>query len=127
MQVQEIIKMTEITELPNSPQYIDGIVNLRGKIIPVLNLFKKLNIRGEHEENYKILVLNIDGFHFGVVVDKISDVEMLAGDIIEPPPKISNGINGKYIKGIAKTEKRLIILLDIEKIVAEEEIRESIA
>ena len=122
LQVQEIIKMTEITKLPNSPKFIEGIVNLRDVIIPVMDLRKRFGLEPVNvNDDWKILILKINGALFGVMVDSISEVEKISTDIIEVPPKIVAGINGEFINGIAKTEKRLLILLDIEKILSEEE------
>jgi purine-binding chemotaxis protein CheW len=122
LQVQEIIKMQEITKLPNTPDFIEGIVNLRGKIIPVMDLRKKFKLVGVvPDANWKILILKIEEMQFGVMVDNISEVEKIPVSIIEPPPKIVSGIKGEYISGIAKTDKRLLILLDIAKILSDEE------
>lgn len=122
LQVQEIIKMTEITKLPNTPDFIEGVVNLRGKIIPVMDLRTRFGLlKAEVNENWKILILKTDEIQFGVMVDEISEVEKVPVSIIENPPKIVSGVKGEFISGIAKTEKRLLILLDIEKILSEEE------
>ena len=123
LQVQEIIKMTETTKLPNTPDFIEGIVNLRGKIIPVMDLRKKFKLETvKADSNWKILILKIEEMQFGVMVDNISEVEKIPVSIIEPPPKIvAGGINSEYISGIAKTAKRLLILLDIAKILTEQE------
>lgn len=122
LQVQEIIKMSEITKLPNTPIFIEGIVNLRGKIIPVMDLRRRFGLNPiPIDENWKILILKTDEIQFGVMVDQISEVEKIPVTIVENPPKIVSGVNGKFINGIAKTEKKLLILLDIEKILSLEE------
>lgn len=122
LQVQEIVKMTEITELPNTPDFVQGIVNLRGKIIPIIDMRKRFGLPQEAiDENWKILILKAEDVLFGVMVDQISEVEKVAANLIEKPPKIVAGVNGKFINGIAKTENRLLILLDIAKILSDEE------
>lgn len=122
LQVQEIIKMTEITKIPNTPNFIEGIVNLRGKIIPVMDLRKRFGLKPiEVNEEWKILILKTEELLFGVMVDQISEVEKISVGIIEVPPKIVSGIKGEFISGIAKTAKRLLILLDIERILSDEE------
>lgn len=122
LQVQEIVKMTEITELPNTPDFVQGIVNLRGKIIPIIDMRKRFGLPEETmDENWKILILKEEDVLFGVMVDQISEVEKVPATLIEKPPKIVAGVNGKFINGIAKTENRLLILLDIAKILSDEE------
>ena len=122
LQVQEIVKMTEITEIPNTPDFVQGIVNLRGKIIPIIDMRKRFGLPEEEvNENWKILILKSDDVLFGVMVDQISEVEKVPATLIEKPPKIVAGVNGKFINAIAKMENRLLILLDIGKILSDEE------
>lgn len=122
LEVQEIIKYQEITKLPNTPYFVEGIVNLRGKIIPVMDLRKRFGLESmEINENWKILILKTEEFSFGIMVDNISEVERLPVSIIEEPPAVVSGIKGKYINGIAKTDKRLLILLDVDKILSDED------
>ncbi len=123
LQVQEIVKMTEITKLPNTPKFVEGIVNLRGQIIPIIDLRRRFNLPvAKVDENWKILILKIDEVQFGVMVDQISEVEKVPTSLIEVPPKVVSGVRGEFINGIAKTNERLLILLDIEKILSVEEI-----
>ncbi|MBZ4682933.1 MAG: purine-binding chemotaxis protein CheW [Fusobacteriaceae bacterium] len=122
LQVQEIIKMTEITQLPNTPDFIKGIVNLRGKIVPIMNLRKRFGLAEQKEnDNAKILILKLEELQFGIIVDEISEVEKVPASSIEAPPKIVAGVRGEFINGIAKTNDRLLILLNIEKILTLEE------
>ena len=122
LQVKEIVKMTEITEIPNTPDFVQGIVNLRGKIIPIIDMRKRFGLPEEEvNENWKILILKSDDVLFGVMVDQISEVEKVPATLIEKPPKIVAGVNGKFINAIAKMENRLLILLDIGKILSDEE------
>ncbi|TDT68583.1 purine-binding chemotaxis protein CheW [Hypnocyclicus thermotrophus] len=122
LQVQEIIKMTEITQLPNTPDFIKGIVNLRGNIVPIMNLRKRFGLTEQKEnENAKILILKLEELQFGIIVDEISEVEKVSVSSIEAPPKIVSGVRGEFINGIAKTNDRLLILLNIEKILTLEE------
>ncbi len=123
LQVQEIVKMTEITKLPNTPKFVEGIVNLRGQIIPIIDLRRRFNLPvAEVDENWKILILKIEEIQFGVMVDQISEVEKVPTSLVEVPPKVVSGVRGEFINGIAKTNNRLLILLDIEKILSVEEI-----
>lgn len=122
LQVQEIIKMTEVTKLPNTPDFIEGIVNLRGKIVPIMDLRKRFGLQeAATNENSKILILKLDEVQFGIIVDEISEVEKVPVSLIENPPKVVSGVRGEFISGIAKNNDRLLILLDIEKILTLEE------
>lgn len=122
LQVQEIIKMTEVTKLPNTPDFIEGIVNLRGKIVPIMDLRKRFGLQeAATNENSKILILKLEEVQFGIIVDEISEVEKVPVSLIENPPKVVSGVRGEFISGIAKNNERLLILLDIEKILTLEE------
>lgn len=122
LQVQEIVKMTDIVQLPNTPDFIEGIVNLRGKIVPIMDLRKRFHLPSiEINENWKILILKVKDMLFGIMVDAISEVEKIETDVIEKAPKVVSGVNGEFISGIAKLEERLLILLDTEKILTLEE------
>ncbi len=122
LQVQEIIKMAEITKLPNMPDFIEGIINLRDKIIPIMDLRKRFNLENMVKgENQKILILKLQEVQFGILVDNISEVEKIPVSIIEAPPKIVSGVSGNFISGIAKTEKKLLTILDINEILSKNE------
>jgi purine-binding chemotaxis protein CheW len=123
LQVQEIVKMTEITKLPETPDFVEGVVNLRGQIVPILDLRKRFSLpKVAVNENWRILILKAEGIHFGVMVDQISQVEKVPASLIEVPPKVVSGVKGDFIRGIAKMKDRLLILLDIEKILSHREI-----
>jgi len=118
LNVQEINRITEITEVPNSPYYIEGVINLRGKVIPVLNLRKKFGFQEKPLDNTsRIIIMEVNGITCGMIVDSVSEVLRIPSSIIEPPPPMSSTNNSQFIKGLAKIENRLIILLNIEKIV----------
>lgn len=119
LKVQEINRMTEITTMPKAPFSVEGVINLRGKVIPVVNLRKKfgLDIK-EVDAQSRIIVVDI-GSTVGLIVDSVSEVLRISSDTIEPPPPITGGIGSEYIRGIGKLEDRLIILLDIDKLLSE--------
>jgi purine-binding chemotaxis protein CheW len=123
LKVQEINRMLTITEVPNSPDFVDGVVNLRGRIIPVIDLRSKLNMpRKEHDNKTRIVVVEIDGTTVGFVVDEVSEVLRIPKNITEPPPSmVIKGIDSDYITAVAKLEDRLLILLDLNKILSQEE------
>lgn len=122
MQVQEIIRIPGITRIPHSPDYVKGVINLRGKIITVINLDTRFGMQQkEHDDNSRIIVAEVDENVVGMVVDSVSEVMRLSSSTVEPVPDIISGkINANYLKGIGKLEDRMLILLDITKVVTED-------
>ncbi len=121
LKVQEINNMKEITGIPNSPPYLEGAINLRGKVIPVINLGKKFGFEGGDNSLSKIVIMDIRGVIMGMVVDSVSDVLRIPRDVVEPPPPVSSDFNNEFISGIAKLEEGLVILLDLDKLLDEGE------
>ncbi len=120
LNVQEINRITEITQVPNSPDYVEGVINLRGKVMPVINLRKKFGIEEkETDETSRIIIMDIQGVTNGLIVDSVSEVLRIPEDTVEPPPQMSSASNSRFIKGIAKLENRLIILIDINKLIGD--------
>lgn len=117
LRVQEINRMVDITSIPNAPFYIEGVINLRGKVIPVVNLRKKFGFDSKEMDSHsRIMVVDV-GRTIGLVVDSVSEVLRLSPDTIEPPPSLTaNNGSSEYILGVGKLEDRLLILLDIEKL-----------
>jgi len=113
--VHEINRMKEITKIPNAPSYVQGVINLRGKVILVINLRERFGLKGKgNDEHLRIMIMDISGITMGLIVDSVSEVLRIPSDIVEPPPPMSTGIGTEFINGIAKLEDRLIILLDID-------------
>lgn len=122
LKVQEINRMMQITKVPNSPDFIDGVVNLRGRIIPVIDLRTRLNMpRIEHDNRTRIIVVDLNGVTVGFIVDEVSEVLRIPKSITEPPPAMVAGIDSDYITAVGKLEDRLLILLDLEKIFSVDE------
>ncbi|MEE9443045.1 MAG: chemotaxis protein CheW [candidate division Zixibacteria bacterium] len=120
LKVQEINRMVEITRLPDAPHYCEGVINLRGTVIPVLNLRKKFDMDGkEWDKNTRIIVCVVEGSVVGMVVDAVEEVLRLRRSTIEPAPDIVTSCNTDYINGVAKLDKRLLIFLDISRIAVE--------
>lgn len=117
LNIQEINKHFEITKVPQAPDYIEGILNLRGRIVTIIDLGKKLGLTpvAKSKDNRNIIV-NSDDEHIGLLIDSISDVVTARKDSIEPPPSNIGGTKGKYFKGVLKTEKQLIGILDIDEV-----------
>jgi len=123
LKVQEIIKTSEITSIPDSPFHVEGVINLRGKVIPIIDLRIKLGSQKKaFDHKTRILVVEIDNKTIGFIVDSVKEVLRIPQDIIETPPKIVEGIKSDYITAICKLNNRLLILLDMEKILTDQEI-----
>lgn len=122
LSVQEIIRMQPITAVPNAPVFVEGVINLRGRVIPIIDLRKRFGLKHKgHDKATRIVVVMIEQITVGLVVDEVSEVLRLSADTVEPPPPIVAGIESDYIKGVGKLEDRLLILLDINKILSKEE------
>ncbi len=118
LKVQEINRMVEITKVPQAPHYVEGVINLRGKVIPIIDLRKRFNLEiKEYDKNTRIVVVDIGGHITGMVVDSVSEVLRLPSNTIEAPPEIVAGVNSEYIRGVAKLEDRLLIFLDLSKVI----------
>jgi len=123
--VQEINRMLQITKVPNAPEFVDGVINLRGKVIPVIDLRQKLGMpRKEHDKNTRIIVVEVNNKTVGFIVDAVREVLRIPSDITEAPPEIAAGINSEFIKSVGKLEDRLLILIDLEKILSGSEEKE---
>ncbi|MBW2492572.1 MAG: purine-binding chemotaxis protein CheW [Deltaproteobacteria bacterium] len=121
LKVQEINKLIEMTKVPQSPEYVLGILNLRGEIITIIDLGKKLGLKStEMSEKTRNIIVNSNGEHIGLLVEKISDVFQTKWEMVEAPPANIGGLQGKYFTGVFKTENRLIGILDVEKVLEEE-------
>ncbi|HOT76945.1 MAG TPA: chemotaxis protein CheW [Candidatus Wallbacteria bacterium] len=122
MKVQEIIRMQEITKVPQMPDFIEGIINLRGNVIPIIDLRKRFGLScAEKTIDSRIVVVSVRERIVGIIVDGVSEVLRLSEEQIEPPPPAVSTAGREYIKGVGKLEKRLLILLDIDKILSSEE------
>jgi len=122
-QVREIIRMQEITPMPKAPVFIEGVINLRGQIIAVMELSKRLSLpSGERTDKSRIVVAEVGENILGLVVDEVPEVLRITENNIEPAPDIFEGrIHSDFIKGVGKCEDRLIILLDVDKIISRDE------
>lgn len=121
LKVHEINRMMDITAVPNAPDCIEGVINLRGKVIPVVNLRKKFGLPArETDGSTKIVIVDI-GTSAGMIVDSVSEVLRIPSDIVEPPPRMTTGIDSECIRGVGKLKDRLLILLDIEKLLGTED------
>lgn len=120
--ILEIITMQTITEVPGTEEYIEGVINLRGLVIPVFNLHKKFElVEGEITRSSRIVVVEVEGHNIGMVVDGVSEVVKITQDIVEKPSNILSDIDKEYLAGVAKLEDKLVILLDLVKVLRKED------
>lgn len=119
LKVQEIIRMSEITKVPRSPDFVEGVINLRGKVIPVIDLRKRFGLpTAERDNDTRTIVVDCEGKVVGLIVDSVTEVLRLSKNTVEPPPDIVGGVDSEYISGVGKLEDRLVILLDIDKVLS---------
>lgn len=126
LKVREIIRDAAITSIPNSPDFVEGVINLRGNIIPVIDLRMRLNLlqKEKSEEKIWILILEIEGRITGFRVDSVTKVLKILVRSIEPPPEIvTAGLESQYIDGVCDIDGRLLILLDFARILHVDEIK----
>lgn len=115
--VHEIIRMQTVTEVPRTPDFVEGVINLRGRIVPVIDLRKRFGMRlDEVTANSRIIVVEVNGVTVGMTVDAVSEVLRLPEANIEPPPNMFSGVDVSYLKGVGKWQQRLIILLNLDKV-----------
>jgi len=120
MRVQEIILVGQITKMPEVPDYICGLINLRGHVIPIIDLRKRFRLPAQDEtEHTRIIVLNVNNKTIGIVVDAVNEVLRINTDQIEPPPSSVAGIEHEYLTGLVKFEKQLLVLLNVDAVVKE--------
>ena len=121
LKVQEINRLLNITRVPRSSEFIEGVVNLRGNIIPVINLHKKFHLDSSGDTNEKrIIVFQFDDLKAGIIVDKVSEVLQISSLDIEDTAKVYSSVDAESIKGVAKVDDRLLILLDLQKLLGVE-------
>jgi len=125
--VREITRVGDISHIPEAPLFIQGVTNLRGQIIAVIDLSRRFGLAPQEElpDSARIVVTEVNGQTVGMLVDEVPEVLKIKGDNIEPTPEVIQGeIRKDYIKGVGKLKNRLIILLDLEKVLAPEEVEQ---
>ncbi|MHB9036711.1 MAG: chemotaxis protein CheW [Armatimonadota bacterium] len=121
--VNTIIRMQDITKIPRSPEFVEGVINLRGTIIPVIDLRKRFGLPvSEATKSSRIVVVEAAGQMIGMVVDAVAETLRLPSDAIEPPSPIVATVDSAYVRGVGKQDSRLVILLDLEKVLTMKEI-----
>ena len=125
LRVQEIIRHQQLTRVPNSPDYVDGVINLRGKVIPVIALRKRLGLDYASEGGQtRIVVLEVQNTVLGFVVDSVPEVLRIAASAVVAPPRVAKA-EREYVSGVARLDDRLLMLLDVDQIMNSGEVRAS--
>lgn len=128
MKVQEIIRIPPITRVPKAPVYVEGVINLRGNVIPVVSLRTRFGMPAHEETDLsRIVVLQVNGKVFGVRVDGVTEVLRLESESIEPPPPVALGMDSQFIRGVGKIGERLLILLNLDQLMSGDAVHDQIA
>ena len=124
LKVREIIRMPTITKMPNVPQHVEGIINLRGKVIPIISMRRRFGlVENDNSSQTRIIIMDVCGSLTGFVVDAVSEVIRIRSSEIQPPPTIalSSGVSQEFITGVFNHAERLLIIMDIDRMFTEEE------
>ncbi|MDR1242937.1 MAG: chemotaxis protein CheW [Deltaproteobacteria bacterium] len=123
LKVQEIIRTMEITKVPRAQAFVEGVINLRGKVIPIIDLRRRFGLNSKaHDKHTRIIVIEINNMIVGFVVDSVSEVLRIPSGTVEPPPPVVAGMDSEYINGVGKLQDRLLILLDLDKLLSSEDL-----
>lgn len=123
--VGSIERMLEITRIPNTPKFIKGVINLRGIVTPVIDLRERFGMEtSEYSNRSRMIIVHIDDKEVGMIVDEANDVVDLSEDDIETPPEVIGSVDTDYVRGVAKLEHRLLILLNLDRVLSNEEVNQ---
>jgi len=123
LSVQEIIRHTGITRIPGAPAFVEGIINLRGKVIPIIDMRMRFGLSSrEPDTRTRIVVFALSGGVIGFLVDAVSEVLRIPADMVDQPPAVATGAEVQYIKGVGRLDERLLILLDAGRVLSSEEL-----
>jgi purine-binding chemotaxis protein CheW len=124
--VEGIVKIQEITKIPEMPEFMEGVTNLRGEVLPVINLERRFGIPPHKTNNEsRIVVVNVGKMKVGMIVESVSEVLTIDDTQVEPAPALVTSLNSRFITGIARVEKRLVILLDLGLVLSAEDIEKT--
>lgn len=123
LKVREIIRMPSITRVPNTPHYVEGVINLRGKVIPIISLRKRFSLETTDGDNRtRIIVMDMTNELTGFIVDSVAEVIRISADEIKPAPAVvSGGVDQEYLSGVINREDRLLVMLNLERLFSQEE------
>lgn len=124
LKVREIIRMPDITKMPNTPPYVEGIINLRGKVIPIISIRKRFGLaESDYDGQTRIMVMDVAGGLTGFIVDGVSEViRIQSGDIQPPPGMVSGNIGQDFITGVFNHQERLLIIMDVDRMFSDDEL-----
>ncbi len=123
LKAREIIGLMDITTVPQTPDYMKGVINLRGKVIPVIDLRMKFSmLENEHTKETCVIVVEVNGTSIGLIVDSVSEVADIDGAEIEDAPNFGQGIDSSFIMGLGKVKEKIIIMLDIDSVLSTAEL-----
>ena len=123
LKVIEIIRTMEITKVPKAPAFVEGVINLRGLVIPIIDLRRRFGLAEKAgDSDTRIIVIEINGMSVGFVVDSVSEVLRIPANTVEPAPPVVAGVDSDYISGVGKLEDRLLILLDLDKLLSADDL-----
>ena len=130
MDVKEIVRLQNVRVIPNAPNYVEGIINLRGEIIPIIDLHKRFRIQAldnlDTDLEGGFIILNIDDNLLGIIIDKISRVVTVKSEDIKEPPQMISGIGSEYIEGVIREDSKYLIMLNIRKLFNPKELQKII-
>ncbi|MBQ9630985.1 MAG: chemotaxis protein CheW [Treponema sp.] len=132
MDVKEIVKLQDVRPIPNAPYYVEGIINLRGEIIPIIDLHKRLRLKAMEEESVYaefdggFIILQISGNKIGIVIDRVARVIPVDSADVKDPPQMLSGIGTEYIEGVIRSESGYLIMLNIRKLFSAKELQKII-
>ena len=123
LKVIEIIRTMEITKVPKAPAFVEGVINLRGLVIPIIDLRRRFGLAEKAgDSDTRIIVIEINGMSVGFVVDSVSEVLRIPANTVEPAPPVVACVDSDYISGVGKLEDRLLILLDLDKLLSADDL-----
>lgn len=130
MDVKEIVRIQNVRVIPNAPYYVEGIINLRSEIIPIIDLHKRFRIQNVHSEDIEMdggfIILNMDGNKIGIIIDKVERVVSVKGEDVKEPPQMLTGIGTEYIEGVIREESGYLIMLNTRKLFNAKELQKII-
>ncbi|MCQ2588818.1 MAG: chemotaxis protein CheW [Treponema sp.] len=130
MDVKEIVRLQDVRVIPNAPYYVEGIINLRGDIIPIIDLHKRFRIQAlpKDETDFEggFIILNIENNKIGIIIDKIARVVSVKGEDVKEPPQMISGIGSEYIEGVIREDNKYLIMLNIRKLFNPKELQKII-
>ncbi|MGD8191035.1 chemotaxis protein CheW [Brevibacillus ginsengisoli] len=124
-QVKSIEKLEHITRVPRTPKFVKGVINLRGVVTPIIDLRSRFSLdEAAYSETTRVIIVTVGELEVGLIVDAANDVIDIPVNAIEPAPEVVGGVEAAYLRGVAKLEKRLLILLNLDKVLNTEEIKQ---